>query len=368
MASTSNGTPVVASGSIDSLVNNPKAGNEAFFNLPMSVTTDFPTTTTNPSTKVVKEGWLYKRGKDVYDIYISAIIIFVTQGEHIRNWRPRYFILYDDGSFRGFKRQPDSAVLRDQLNNFTVKGCQILKTDALGKENAFILRGLQWTSVIERTFHTETAEEREQWCTTIAAVAAQLDPKQSRPPNYIPGFDNNEDIEMVDASNNGSSRLHISSYDSGRGPRIQLDDFEFLKVLGKGTFGKVILCREKKTAQLFAIKVLKKETIIAKDEVAHTLTENRVLRHTKHPFLIVSISAVSDVYSNGFPCSSAPTVITILFPNRRPSVFCNGICERWRAVLSSLTRSHLQRASNTVLCLPDITRDRIPARPWHHLP
>lgn len=68
-----------------------------------------------------------------------------------------------------------------------------------------------------------------------------------------------------------------------------LENFEFLKVLGKGTFGKVILCREKATSQLYAIKILKKEVIIQKDEVAHTLTENRVLRTTTHPFLIVSI-------------------------------------------------------------------------------
>lgn len=54
----------------------------------------------------------------------------------------------------------------------------------------------------------------------------------------------------------------------------------------QGTFGKVILCREKATQLLYAIKVLKKEVIIAKDEVAHTLTENRVLRNTNHPFLI----------------------------------------------------------------------------------
>lgn len=70
-------------------------------------------------------------------------------------------------------------------------------------------------------------------------------------------------------------------------PFQTLENFEFLKVLGKGTFGKVILCREKATGHLYAIKILRKEVIIRKDEVAHTLTENRVLRTTNHPFLIV---------------------------------------------------------------------------------
>ena len=66
-----------------------------------------------------------------------------------------------------------------------------------------------------------------------------------------------------------------------------MEDFEMLKVLGKGTFGKVVLCREKATDEVFAMKILKKDVIVAKDEIAHTLTENRVLQSTKHPFLTV---------------------------------------------------------------------------------
>ena len=47
-------------------------------------------------------------------------------------------------------------------------------------------------------------------------------------------------------------------------PKKTLHDFEFLKTLGRGTFGKVILCREKSTSKCYAMKILKKSLIIEK--------------------------------------------------------------------------------------------------------
>ncbi len=43
-----------------------------------------------------------------------------------------------------------------------------------------------------------------------------------------------------------------------------MNDFDYLKLLGKGTFGKVILVREKASGMYYAMKILRKEVIIAK--------------------------------------------------------------------------------------------------------
>lgn len=49
-----------------------------------------------------------------------------------------------------------------------------------------------------------------------------------------------------------------------------MSDFDYLKLLGKGTFGKVILVREKATGVHYAMKILRKEVIIAKVINTHT--------------------------------------------------------------------------------------------------
>ncbi|KAK6205504.1 elongation factor 2 [Scheffersomyces amazonensis] len=71
--------------------------------------------------------------------------------------------------------------------------------------------------------------------------------------------------------------------------RVGLDDFQFLAVLGKGNFGKVMLAQSRDTYALCAIKVLKKEQIIQDDAASDVKSEKRVfltVNKERHPFLL----------------------------------------------------------------------------------
>uniref|UniRef100_A0A8C7MY87 non-specific serine/threonine protein kinase n=1 Tax=Oncorhynchus kisutch TaxID=8019 RepID=A0A8C7MY87_ONCKI len=205
---------------------------------------------------VVREGWLHKRG------------------EYIKTWRPRYFILKSDGSFIGYKEKPE---LSDQslppLNNFSVGECQLMKTER-PKPNTFVIRCLQWTTVIERTFHVESNAEREGWMRAIQAVANGLKVREEEEP-----------MDLFGSPSDSGSIEEMEVAMSKTNSKVTMSDFDYLKLLGKGTFGKVILVKEKATGMHYAMKILRKEVIIAKDEVAHTVTESRVLQNTRHPFL-----------------------------------------------------------------------------------
>nr|XP_005911987.1 PREDICTED: LOW QUALITY PROTEIN: RAC-alpha serine/threonine-protein kinase [Bos mutus] len=142
------------------------------------------------------------------------------------------------------------------------------------RPNTFIIRCLQWTTVIERTFHVETPEEREEWTTAIQTVADGLKRQEEETMDFRSGSP---------GENSGAEEMEVSLAKPKH--RVTMNEFEYLKLLGKGTFGKVILVKEKATGRYYAMKILKKEVIVAKDEVAHTLTENRVLQNSRHPFL-----------------------------------------------------------------------------------
>lgn len=67
---------------------------------------------------------------------------------------------------------------------------------------------------------------------------------------------------------------------------VQIEDFKILKVLGRGSFGKVTLVEYLKTGEVFAMKSLKKDTLIEEDQIQNTLLEKKILQELEHPFLV----------------------------------------------------------------------------------
>eukprot|EP00033_Pygsuia_biforma_P000952 GCRY01001094.1.p1 GENE.GCRY01001094.1~~GCRY01001094.1.p1 ORF type:complete len:460 (+),score=71.42 GCRY01001094.1:88-1467(+) len=87
-------------------------------------------------------------------------------------------------------------------------------------------------------------------------------------------------------SNLLSGDLSIASSYTSFDHKLCPEDFELIKVLGKGSFGKVLLVKKRDTSSLYAMKVIKKEAIIARQEVDHTRSEQNILKMSQHPFIV----------------------------------------------------------------------------------
>jgi protein-serine/threonine kinase len=99
----------------------------------------------------------------------------------------------------------------------------------------------------------------------------------------------------------GEIHLKIAFHATGKksfGP----EDFEILKLIGKGTFGQVFQVRKKDTKRIYAMKVLSKKVIVQKKEIQHTIGERNILVRTattESPFIVglkFSFQTSADLY------------------------------------------------------------------------
>lgn len=89
------------------------------------------------------------------------------------------------------------------------------------------------------------------------------------------------------------------------------DDFDVLRLLGKGTFGQVYQVRKKDNGRIYAMKILSKKLIVKKKEIAHTIGERNILVRTSaaaSPFIVglkfsfqtpIDLYLVTDYMSGG---------------------------------------------------------------------
>lgn len=68
--------------------------------------------------------------------------------------------------------------------------------------------------------------------------------------------------------------------------KLTPDDFDILKLVGQGAFGKVFQVRKKDSGGIYAMKVMKKDRIIEKDQAEYTKAERDILTAVTHPFVV----------------------------------------------------------------------------------
>ncbi|KAL6309535.1 kinase-like protein [Sparassis latifolia] len=71
-----------------------------------------------------------------------------------------------------------------------------------------------------------------------------------------------------------------------RRTKLGLDDFRTVKVIGKGAFGEVRVVQKTDTGKIYAMKTLRKDEMLKKDQLAHVRAERDVLAESNSPWVV----------------------------------------------------------------------------------
>jgi hypothetical protein len=96
---------------------------------------------------------------------------------------------------------------------------------------------------------------------------------------------------LVSASNinfNDDNNVHAANSRNldEKTKKTKIEEFEFLTTVGTGTFGRVIVVRDKQTRDFYALKVMSIAEVLRLKQTDHVRNEKEILLQVKHPFII----------------------------------------------------------------------------------
>ncbi|KAI1435790.1 Pkinase-domain-containing protein [Xylaria sp. CBS 124048] len=108
---------------------------------------------------------------------------------------------------------------------------------------------------------------------------------------HLPQIDGHHGKPTTQAQSQGHNQVQAQGLIQPSTARVtkgkySLNDFDLLRTLGTGSFGRVHLVQSKHNQRFYAVKVLKKAQVVKMKQVEHTNDERRMLGEVKHPFLI----------------------------------------------------------------------------------
>nr|AUS89398.1 serine-threonine protein kinase 2 [Sesuvium portulacastrum] len=96
------------------------------------------------------------------------------------------------------------------------------------------------------------------------------------------------ECELSDISTDDDAKLVDLVQDdlSMKEQKVGLEDFEVLKVVGQGAFGKVYQVRKMGTSEIYAMKVMRKDKIMERNHAEYMKAERDILTKIDHPFIV----------------------------------------------------------------------------------
>jgi len=157
---------------------------------------------------------------------------------------------------------------------------------SVDKENVAKVLKKVFTQIFgKKAFPIQRVDTKELWNKTVTKEAAKQMTQQDREARFMKyrklveeGLPMQED----DTEKDGGPVRSMLDDDAKVGP----DDFDFLKVIGRGAFGKVMQVKHKENGKIYAMKILRKKQIKAKNQIEHTKAERKILQALQHPFLM----------------------------------------------------------------------------------
>jgi len=106
--------------------------------------------------------------------------------------------------------------------------------------------------------------------------------------DLVPVLDTHHASDQWYTATAGSGSFHLKiDFKPTRNIPLTIDAFDLLKVIGKGSFGKVMQVRKKDTQRIYALKTIRKANIASRPgEITHILAERTVLALVNNPFIV----------------------------------------------------------------------------------
>ncbi|KAL7630500.1 UNVERIFIED_CONTAM: hypothetical protein RMT77_019315 [Armadillidium vulgare] len=207
-----------------------------------------------------------------------------------RRWRKHYKINGHIFQAKRFNRRASCAFCKDRIWGLGRQGFKCTQCKLLVHKKCSKLQHIPCSSDLDTSYDTLASNESSALSTPGSNGGIYLANEYAQ--EGTEAVTEESPVEMpqnldVQSSNAKASDATTTSNQSGAITGYSLDDFELIRVIGRGSYAKVLMVELKKTKRIYAMKVIKKTLVTDDEDIDWVQTEKHVFETaSNHPFLV----------------------------------------------------------------------------------